>query len=65
MEEEKNIIVLQRLEGNDPTQLKGMQTFLAPHTEFIVMVWWVVWVLTFLVVLLKFAQGFLQARRQK
>lgn len=62
MEGEKNIIVLQRLEGNDPTHLKGMQIFLAPYADFLVMMWWVVWTLTFLIVAYKFVHGFVQSR---
>lgn len=46
------------------THLKGMQIFLAPYADFLVMMWWVVWTLTFLVVAYKFVHGFLQSRRR-
>ena len=48
---QKNLIVLQRLEGNDPTHVKGMQVWLAPHTDVIIMFWWALWVGTLLMVL--------------
>jgi hypothetical protein len=63
MKDGKNIIVLQGLEGNHPTHLKGIQTFLAPHADLLVMMWWVVWTLTFLVVAFKFVQGLFNSRR--
>ena len=43
-------IVLYRLEGNDPTHMKGLQLWLAPHADFIVMMWWAVWTLTLITI---------------
>lgn len=53
MEGEKKLIILERLEGNEPTHLKGMQEWLAPHTDVLIMFWWVVWVTTLLIVVFR------------
>ena len=57
MNEEKNIIVLQGLEGNEPAHLSGLQVPLAPHVDTLIVGWWIVLVLTTLVVLYKAVQS--------
>ena len=42
MEMEKEYIITRGLEGNDPTQLKGVQIFLEPYVEYIIVFWWIV-----------------------
>jgi hypothetical protein len=44
--EELPIIVVRRLEGNDPTSLNALQEFLVPHLGVISLAWWGVWFLT-------------------
>lgn len=53
MESDKEIIILGRLEGNDVTHLKGIQTWLAPHADILVMMWWIVWVLALVIVVFR------------
>jgi len=53
MESDKEIIILGRLEGNDVTHLKGIQHFIAPHTDVIVMFWWILWVSALLIAIFK------------
>jgi hypothetical protein len=46
------VIKLPRLEGNDPTQLNGIQEMLWPYVPAIEMAWWILWsaILFYLVV---------------
>ncbi|PIR86567.1 hypothetical protein COU13_00365 [Candidatus Kaiserbacteria bacterium CG10_big_fil_rev_8_21_14_0_10_43_70] len=47
------VIVLEGLEGNDVAHLKGLQVFLAPHTEALGVLWWVIYFAIFIFVLYK------------
>ncbi|MBL4644664.1 MAG: hypothetical protein JKX80_02240 [Candidatus Pacebacteria bacterium] len=53
MAQDKNIIILQRLEGNEATHLKGIQVPLAPYTDFLIMLWWFVWIAVLIIVMYK------------
>jgi len=44
--EEKELIVLQGLEGNQPTQLYGLQVYLEPHLDSMIFAWWMVMLAT-------------------
>lgn len=52
--ERKNIIVLQELKGNPPTELNPFQTFLTPHLDLLILMWWFVWVGVLLIVCVRF-----------
>lgn len=56
-EENKELIVLEGLEGNQPTELHGLQKVLAPHYEALAAFWWLV----FGVVIATLAYRLLQA----
>jgi hypothetical protein len=53
MTDEILIIVLKGLEGNDPTHLKGLQTFLEPQVDLIIIFWWTVFLIVISVVIFK------------
>jgi hypothetical protein len=48
------LIVLVGLEGNDPTHLKGLQIFLAPHLDALMHVWQLVFFFTLAYVAVRF-----------
>lgn len=48
------IITLKDLEGNDQISLSGLQNWLHPHSESIILFWWTLWILTLLFLLIKF-----------
>ena len=47
----KNIIVLQELQGNEVTHLKGIQQYLKPFVLEIIIFWWLLWSITLLIIL--------------
>ena len=49
-----NIIVLKGLEGNQPTQLYGIQNFIAPHYSLAQTQWWLIFAAVVAVLLFKF-----------
>ena len=53
IQKQQPIIVLEGLEGNQPTQLKGLQVPLAPHVDAFVLVWWTIFFLTLFVVIIR------------
>ncbi len=48
-----SIITLKGLEGNEPTQLHGLQIHLAPHSAGIELFWWIALFSTLAVVIVR------------
>ena len=46
-------IAVQGTEGNNPTSLKGLQVYMAPHVDALMFVWWVLLVIVLSVVFVK------------
>jgi hypothetical protein len=42
---DKNLIILERLGGNEPTSLNALQNFLEPRVDLLQVFWAVVWLL--------------------
>ena len=55
---EKEYIITRGLEGNDPTQLKGVSIFLEPYVEYIIIFWWIVFFSTLGVLMYKLLKVF-------
>jgi hypothetical protein len=53
MIDEYPMIVLEGLEGNDPSHLKGMQIYIEPYLDNIIIFWWVVFITTLFIVSVK------------
>ena len=58
----KNIVVLNGLEGNEPTHLYGMQKILAPYAHNIEIFWWIVWVSTLAIIIFKMIKHWLNEK---
>lgn len=45
------LVILPGLEGNERTHLEGLQLYLAPHLDFLLVFWWAVFAATIAAVL--------------
>ena len=52
--QEKDLIVLQVLEGNAPTGLNTMQSFVEPHVPALVSIWWAIWIVVLVCMFYRF-----------
>jgi hypothetical protein len=51
--DQKNLIVLSSIEGNDTTHLKGIQIFLDGYVGFVLVFWWIVFFCTLTVIIVR------------
>lgn len=53
MTDDVPVIVLEGLDGNVPTHLKGIQIYIEPHTSSLIILWWIIFIATVFVVFVR------------
>ncbi|MCE9541257.1 hypothetical protein K8R03_01705 [Candidatus Kaiserbacteria bacterium] len=48
------LLILKALAGNDPVRLLPLQKMILPHEHAIETVWWILWILTFLYLTIRY-----------
>ena len=65
MEPDAPLLILTKLNGNDPIALSSLQEFLSSHLSSIECLWWVIWIGMFVRVFSLAVSKFGRERREK